>query len=129
MNVLLVALRLLSHMVVLFLAAAFTLGQLFSGHFSAGSTIATLGGVCAGLLGWLSDSPVIRRIVVAASAAGIAGAALHIYEYYSSGPRAGSYYPWFLTGPFIASLIIIAWPSLRPAQMETSPAGENRPAV
>jgi hypothetical protein len=108
------AVRLFCHVIVLFVAVAFLFGQLFSGDFSPGATMAGLGGIVAGMLGLFDASTTMRRVVVIFATLGLGGAALHAYEYYASSPLPGNYYAWFLTGPFMAALVVIAWPSLRP---------------
>jgi hypothetical protein len=125
---LMLALRLLSHFVVLFVAAAgFLFGQLFNGHFSVVATAAGLGGLGAGILGLFTNSSAIRKIVVGSATVGVLGALFHVYDYYSSSSLQGSYYPWFLTGPYLICLLIVVWPSVRAAR-EPSVSVQPRPA-
>ena len=93
--------------VVLFLAAAgFLFGQIFVGAFSIGGTLAGVGGLLAGLLVG-SGSARARRAALAGSAIGLIGAALHVTEYYATANMPGNYYPWFLTLPFAAGLVLL----------------------
>lgn len=93
--------------VVLFIAAAFLLSQLFDGTFSPGGTLAGIGGVLAGALAALASRPAVKRIVLAGCVLGLLGAALHAYEYYASPHLPGNYYAWFLTAPFTLGLVLI----------------------
>lgn len=92
---------------VLFLAAAgFLFGQIFTGSFSIGGTMAGIGGLVAGILVG-SSSAQARRAALAGSVIGLAGAALHVMEYYATANVPGNYYPWFLTLPFAAGLVVL----------------------
>jgi ABC-type Co2+ transport system permease subunit len=70
------------------------------------------------MLAALPSRHVPQSAIVAACVAGLVGAAMHVYEYYSSSQLSGNYYAWFLTGPFIVALIIIAFQAAkRPASL------------
>lgn len=98
-------LRGLCQTVVLFTGAlVFGFGQLFAGVFSPGGTLVAVGSLIAGVL---AGRPQSRRLVMAACAAGLAGAALHVHEYYSTAHFEGNYYAWFLTLPLAACLALI----------------------
>lgn len=95
-----------SRIVVLFVAAAgFLFGQIFNGTFSLAGTLAGIGGLLAGTIRGAAR----RGLVLAGCVMGLAGAALHAWEYYSAPQVSGNYYPWFLTLPFAAGLLLIAW--------------------
>jgi hypothetical protein len=101
-------------MVVLFVAAAgFLFGQLFAGDFSIGATLAGVGGVTAGILMTFRFHFILLRVTVIGCAAGLLGAGIDVYDYYSTPHAPGNYYPWFLTAPFAVALIFIALRSLK----------------
>lgn len=94
--------------VVLFVAlAGFLFGQVFNGVYSMAGTLAGIGGVLAGaLVTWISR-PTVRWVVIVGCVVGLAGAALDVYDYYSTPHVSGNYYAWFLTVPFCFGLIVI----------------------
>jgi hypothetical protein len=109
--------RELSRVIVLFVAAAgFLLGQLFTGDFTLAATLAGVGGVLAGAL---ATARPLRRVVLLGCALALVGAALHIFDYYSVPQLPGNYYPWFLTGPFIAAALIIGYGAWRGGALHT----------
>jgi hypothetical protein len=100
--------------VVLFVAiAGFLFGQVFNGVYSVAGMLGGIGGVLAGTLATLTSRPVIRWVVMAGCVVGLAGAALHVYDYYSTPHVAGNYYAWFLTLPFGIGLIVILYRAMR----------------
>jgi hypothetical protein len=104
----------LCRLFVIFLGAAgFLFGQVFTGEFSFGGTLAGVGGVVAGALGSNSSRPVAKYTVIGACAIGLVGAGLHAYEYYSVPHVPGNYYAWFLTVPFAIALMVIAFQAAR----------------
>lgn len=104
------ALHGLSRLIVLFVAiAGFLFGQLFNGVFSVAGTLAGVGGVLAAALAPFRARTHLRRVVIAGCALGLAGAALDVYDYYSTSHVSGSYYAWFLTLPFAAGLAVIGY--------------------
>ena len=112
----------LSRLVAIFVGAAgFLFGQVFSGVFSVAGMLGGLGGVAAGILAGLPSHRVPRPAVLAACIAGLLGAAMHVYDYYSRSHVPGNYYAWFLTGPFVVALIIIAFQAAKkPAHPSTT---------
>lgn len=98
----------LGGMIALFVGAAFLLGQLFAGAFSLGGTLASAGGIGAGLLARWPAVAAAKYAVTGACALGLAGAALDVYDYYSQAHIPGNYYAWFLTAPFVAALAFLA---------------------
>lgn len=107
--------------VVLFVAAAFVLSQLFDGAFSLGGTLAGIGGVLTGALAALASRPAVKRIVLTGCVLGLLGAALHAYEYYASPHLPGSYYAWFLTAPFALGLVLIVIDTLHQPEPAADP--------
>jgi hypothetical protein len=108
------ALQGLSQVVVLFVAiAGFLFGQVFNGVFSVAGTLAGAGGVLAAGLATFRARTLLRRVVIAGCALGLAGAALDVYDYYSTSHASGNYYAWFLTLPFAAGLVVIGYRAMR----------------
>jgi hypothetical protein len=109
-----VMLRVLCALLVAFVAGAgFLFGQLFTGTFSWGGTLAGAGGLAVALLAWFTRITFVSRLVVVTAATALAGASLHAYEYYSRPHVSGNYYAWFLTAPFMLGVVVLAWLSLR----------------
>lgn len=99
----------IARLLVLFVAVAgFLFGQLFNGVFSLGGMLAGIGGALAAGLAGREHRPDAMRLVRLGSALGLTGAALHVYEYYSTSQIRGNYYPWFLTLPFAIGLLVLA---------------------
>jgi hypothetical protein len=98
---------------ILVAAAGFLFGQLFFGTFAVGATLAGASGVAAVFLSWLNDGkPRLWPLVVLCSTAGIVGVGLDAWRYYTELNIPGSYYAWFLIGPYVVALVLIgqaAW--------------------
>lgn len=104
----------LGRMIALFVGASFLLGQLFAGAFGLGGTLASAGGIVAGLLAKWPPVAAARHAVTGACALGLAGVALDVYDYYSQTHLPGNYYAWFLTAPFVAAILFLAVAAQRP---------------
>ncbi|MGH7586861.1 MAG: hypothetical protein ACREMH_11480 [Gemmatimonadales bacterium] len=123
-----------SRALVLFVAlAGFLLGQLFAGVASTAGMLAGIGGVLAAGPGVLLPRRTPRRVTLAGCALGLLGAALHLYDYFGSPQVPGNYYPWFLTLPFVAGLLLIGLGAFRRAPVEAlvivALLGLNTPAA
>ena len=96
---------------VIFVAASgFLLGQLYFNTFELPATLAGVYGLLAGALSGRYAEPFrLRRFLVfLCCLASLFGVALDAYGYYQNSQHSGSYYAWFMIGPFVACLIFIA---------------------
>jgi hypothetical protein len=98
----------LSRYLAAFGGAVFLLGQAFAGEFSPGGMLAGIGGLTAGALAFVNLRSRASTLLLAGCAVGLAGAALHAYEYYSTPHLQGNYYAWFITAPFALALVYLA---------------------
>ena len=94
----------------------FLFGQLFTGAFSIGASVAGTSGVLSASLGWLSDRGLTRHIVVLCSALGAAATLVRAYNYYAAATVPGGYYAWFLEMPFLAGLLAIGYSAIAKPQ-------------
>jgi rifampin ADP-ribosylating transferase len=96
-------------------ASGFLFGQLFFGQFSIAATIAGVGGVLAGALGGTRQGRrlTLEWFVFSCCVAGVVGVAFDAYDYYKHLNIPGNYYAWFMIGPFVVSLAVIAAMQLR----------------
>lgn len=100
----------ISRAVVAFVAAAgFLFGQLFSGTFTLGASLAGFMGIAACALSLLSEGkPLLSGFLLVCCAASVAGVGLDVWRYYTELDSPGNYYAWFLVGPYLVALAVIA---------------------
>jgi hypothetical protein len=101
---------------VIFVAVmGFFLGQILLGEISIWKSLAgLLGIVAAGAVGLTSDRLRISGIAIAAICALAAIAVmLDARDYFERYTLARNTYPWFLTGPYVLGLVLIAVKALR----------------
>ena len=100
-----------ARMAVIFVAASgFLFGQLFFGRFEYLDTIAGLSGVLAGLCTFFQSAgrKAIHYATIGVAIVSGLGAGAHAVEYYTArSPTTGSYYPWFMIGPYLAGLLVL----------------------
>ncbi|MEM8489067.1 MAG: hypothetical protein AAF564_26205 [Bacteroidota bacterium] len=96
---------------VLFLAlAGFLFGQLFNGNFEWGATVAGGSGFLVAVLASFRFQAIHnhRYIVAGLCVLSVSGVVLNAANYYENYNVPGSYYAWFLIGPFIGALVFMA---------------------
>lgn len=91
-------------------AAGFLFGQLFSGDFSMGSTLAGVGGlVCAAFALRMAKHPGRPSAgVYVACATALLGVAMDTARHYMYLDIPGSYYAWPIIGAFAACVVALA---------------------
>jgi drug/metabolite transporter (DMT)-like permease len=107
-NLLLAVLDRLSRYVAAFGGVVFLLGQAFAGALSLAGMLGAVGGLAAAALASVQLRPRLDTLLLAGCMVGLCGAALHVYEYYSTPHSPGNYYPWFITAPFALALSFLA---------------------
>jgi hypothetical protein len=91
-------------------ASGFLFGQLLFGSFSVVATLAGVSGVLAGVFSWMPQHKQgIKRFTIPVCAAGIVGVATDAFNYYSRIQVPGNDYAWFLSGLFVAALLLIGY--------------------
>ena len=101
---------------VIFVAVmGFFLGQILLGEFSIWKSLAgVLGIVAAGTVGGNGDWPRKSGIAIAAVCALATFAVMFdARDYFERYTLARNTYPWFLTGPYVLGLVLIAAKALR----------------
>lgn len=93
----------------------FFLGQILPGEFSIWKSLAgVLGIVAAGAVGRTGDWPRKSGIAIAAVCAlAIFAVLFDAWDYFERYTLARNTYPWFLTGPYVLGLVLIAASALR----------------
>jgi hypothetical protein len=86
----------------------FLLGEAFAGELSPGGMLAGIGGLTAAALAFMTLRSRASMLLLAGCAVGLGGAALHVYEFYSTPHLQGNYYAWFITAPFALALVYLA---------------------
>lgn len=88
----------------------FLFGQLFAGHLSVAASLTGCAGLVSALIafklasserwtaGWARWTPLLALL----------GVALDVADYYLHLNIPGNYYPWFLVGPFVGALVLVA---------------------
>jgi len=97
---------------VIFVAASgFLFGQLFFANFDWPATIAGVFGLLSGVLSgnFVTNSRARSYVVILFCLASVVGVAFDAYNYYAHLDIPGSYYAWFMIGPFCLCLLLIAW--------------------
>ena len=96
---------------VALIAVAALFGQLFFGQFSFPSTMTGVGGLITAAFGTRTDvrSPHNSAVLLAFAGIAFLGFLLEAYEYYSRHNVPGNDFAWELHGPFLVSLIYIAF--------------------
>lgn len=91
-------------------AAGFLFGQLFSGHFSLGATLAGVGGIlaAASALRMASQIRWASRVIYVVAVVALAGVAMDVVHYYRDLAIPGNYYAWPIIGPFAACIAALA---------------------
>ena len=109
--------------VIIFVAGSgFLFGQLFFGRFEILDTIVGLSGVLAALLSFVggTERKIIFYLTAGFASLSLLATAVHAFEYYaSSSPNTGSYYPWFMTGPYLAALCVLIFFALKQSAEKT----------
>jgi hypothetical protein len=81
--------------------AGFLFGQLFFGTFEIDASLAGFCGIIGGVLAIVSrDKNKMNRIAVLCCITSLIGVLIDVYEYYYTDHVEGSYYAWFLVGPW-----------------------------
>jgi hypothetical protein len=97
--------------VIFFGAIGFLFGQVFSGHFEVGATVAGVSGILAACLAQVRNgrSSRTKYLIVGCCTLGIVGVFLDAFNYYAKYDTPGNYYAWVLIGPYCAALICIGY--------------------
>ena len=96
-------------------AVGFLFGQLFAGHFSLPATLAGCAGLAsaAGAIRLMAQPDRPAPWVPWAAAWTLVGVVLDIGSHYLFANIAGNYYPWFLVGPYGASVAWVGYTALQ----------------
>lgn len=90
-------------------ASGFLFGQSFFGQFEFAATLTGVFGLIAAAsgLGKTSLAPMRAWIISVSSILALVGVGLDAHDYYSREHSSGSYYAWFLIGPFCVAMVFI----------------------
>lgn len=100
----------LIRILVIFIATTgFLFGQLFSGYFALGPSLAGIFGLLGGALsgGFAFKSRQRAVIVISCCLLSLLGIVLDAYHYYKYLDSSGNYYAWLLIAPFAIFLFIL----------------------
>jgi len=105
----------------------FLFSQLYFGTFSLASTVAGVAGLMAALVGSRSFAQTRAGgvVVVMCAVLGVFGVLFSAYEYYTRFTIPGNNFGWFLVGPFLVGLAVIAFSAMPHASQMFRSAEHN----